>query len=150
MIPDIFKEVRLLKEAGKLHQKLITRTRTLFIISFILGAIVIYNLIFGAANPLIVGVLIATGFVLGLFVFARMNVINWNEEEEVVQTGRMDTLGFVVLGLYIVFEISLRTFLKDYYADSATVFILAAIFGTILGRAVGTLIEIHRVFRTTL
>jgi len=78
-----------------------------------------------------------------------MNVVNWNEEEEVVQTGRMDTVGYATIGLYILFEISFRTFLHDYFPISATAYLLAGIFGTLFGRAVGTVIEIHRVYRAT-
>ncbi|MFZ3044190.1 MAG: hypothetical protein WA058_03765 [Minisyncoccia bacterium] len=144
---NILKETRILMAAGKIHKKLISRVSMLFIISLILGVIVIYNLIFKSANSLIVGGLVIAGFAFGLFIFSRMNVVNWNEEDEVLQVGRMDTLGFVILGLYIAFEIGLRTLLKDFYPASATTFILAAIFGTLLGRAVGTIVEIHRVFR---
>lgn len=144
----ILKETQMLMAAGKLHKKLITRTRMLFIISLILGAIVIYNLIFKSTNLFIVGGLVVVGFVLGLVIFSRMNVVNWNEEDEVLQIERMDRLGFVVLGLYIAFEVGLRTLLKDFYPVSATTFILAAIFGTLFGRAVGIIVEIRRVFRT--
>ena len=75
----------------------------LFVISLVLAGIVAFNLFFRGTNPLIAGALAVVGFVLGLFLFSRMNVVNWNEEEEVVQTGRMDTVGYAVLGLYIVF-----------------------------------------------
>jgi hypothetical protein len=143
---NILKEVRELRQAGKLHNKLIVRTRMLIIISLILGAIVIYNLIFRGTNPWIALLLAAIGFVLGLSVFARMSVVNWDEEKEVVSVGRMDTIGFVTLALYILFEIGLRTVLKEFYPASATVFILAAIFGSLLGRAIGTVIEIHRIY----
>ena len=100
---NFFKEVRILRQEGKLHQKLITRVRMLFVISLVLAGIVAFNLFFRGTNPLIAGALAVVGFVLGLFLFSRMNVVNWNEEEEVVQTGRMDTVGYAVLGLYIVF-----------------------------------------------
>ena len=148
-MPHFFREVRVLREEGKLHKKLITRTRMLFIISAILFSVVAYNLIFRSVDLVVAGVLAFAGFLLGLLVFSRMNVVQWNEEDSVVQTGRMDVLGFTVLGLYIVFEIGLRTFLKDFYPASATPFLLAGIFGTLFGRAVGTVVEIHRVFRST-
>lgn len=141
--------MRILRQEGKLHQKLITRVRTLFIISLILAVIVTFNLFFRGANPLIVVALATAGFMLGLFLFSRMNVVNWNEQEEVMQIGRMDAIGYTVLGLYIVFEIGLRTFLSSAFPASATVFLLATIFGTLFGRAMGTVIEIHKVFRST-
>ena len=75
-----------------------------------------------------------------------MNVVNWNEEEELLQIGKMDRAGFISLFLYIVFEVSLRTFLKDYFPTSVLPLLLAGICGTILGRSVGTVVEIHRVY----
>jgi hypothetical protein len=100
-------------------------------------------------DAVIAGALAIIGFLLGVYIFSRMSVVNWNEEEEVVQTGRMDMIGYITIGLYIVFEISFRTFLHDYFPMSATAYLLAGIFGTIFGRAVGTVIEIHRVYRAT-
>ena len=114
-----------------------------------MAGIVAFNLFFRGASPLIVGALVIVGFVLGLFLFSRMNVVNWNEQEEIVQMGKMDAIGYVVLGLYIVFEIGLRTFLNNVFPISATAFLLAGIFGTLFGRATGTIIEIHKVFRST-
>lgn len=146
---NIFAEVRVLREEGKLHTKLISRTRMLFGISLILGGIVVFNVVFRGAHIGIVSALAIIGFFLGLYVFSRMTAVSWNEEESLVQTDRMDSIGFASLGLYIVFEIGLRTFLKDFYPATATTFLLAGIFGTLLGRAVGTVIEIHRVFKTT-
>ena len=75
-----------------------------------------------------------------------MNVIDWNEEEEVVKSGKMDRVGYIALVLYILFEISLRTLLREYFPTSTIPLLLSAIFGTILGRAIGTLVEIHRVY----
>lgn len=141
-----FKEVRILRQEGKLHKKLISRVRTLFIISLILLWIVVFNLIFRGVDVLLAGALAVIGFVLGLYVFSHMNVVNWSEQNKVVRTGRMDIVGYVALSLYITFEIGFRTFLRDFYPVSATAFLLAGIFGTIIGRAVGTVIEIHRVF----
>ena len=142
-------EVRALEQEGKLHNKLIARVRILFIISLILLGVVLYNLIFHEANPLLVTLFALGGFLLGLYVFARMNVVNWNEEEEIVQTGKMDIAGYLTIALYIAVEISFRTFLKDVYPLSSTAFLFAGIFGTIFGRAIGTVLTIHKVFRAT-
>ncbi len=134
---------------GKLHKKLITRVRMLLIISVVLAGIAGFNVVFRNANGPIAAGLLVGGFVIGLFVFSRMNVIQWNEELEIVETGRMDVIGYSLIGFYIIFEIGLRTFLKDFYPISATAFILAAVAGTLLGRSIGTIIEIHRVYRAT-
>ena len=83
---------------------------------------------------------------LGIFIFSRMSPILWNEEQEMVETGRMDTIGYVVLGLYIVFEIGLRTALHDFFPLTATALILSGVFGVLFGRVIGTVVEIHRVY----
>src|SRR5437868_2119697 len=119
---SIFTEVRILREEGMLHAKLIYRVRTLLGISLILGAIVLYNIVFRGANIVVAASLAGIGFILGLYVFSKMNVVDWNEETAVVQTGKMGTVGYASLGLYICFEVGLRTFLKDFFPLSATVF----------------------------
>lgn len=146
---DFFKEVRTLRDEGKLHSKLISRVRMLFVISLILLGVVLYNLVFRGANILLVSVFALVGFLLGRYIFSRMNVVNWNEEEEIVQTGKMDIAGYLTIALYIAVEIGFRTFLKDVYPLSVTAFLFAGIFGTIFGRAIGTVLTIHKVFRST-
>ena len=144
---NLFKETYKLRQEGKLHKRLLTRLRMTFIISIILGGITVFNILFRDANALISGVLVFVGFILGLFIFSRMNIVNWNEEEEAVQMGKMDTIGYLTIGLYIFFEIGLRTYLNSTFPLSSVVFLLAAISGTLFGRAIGMVIEIHKVFR---
>jgi len=148
-VPNILKEVRVLQDEGKLHKKLITRVRMLLGISIILAGITLFNVIFRDTSWLITGGLFIAGFFVGLYVFSRMNVIQWNEELEVIQAGRMDAIAYGMLALYVVFEIVLRTYLSATYPVSAEILIFAAIAGTIFGRAVGTVIEIHRVYTRT-
>lgn len=144
---NFFTEIRVLRQEGTLHTKLLFRVRLLFIISFILLGVVAYAVLSTAAYLLVVVALAVIGFLLGLYVFSRMNVVNWNEQEEILEAGKMDLLGYLTLALYIIIEISFRTLLKEYYPASATAYILAGVFGTILGRAVGTIVTIHKVFR---
>lgn len=47
---------------------------------------------------------------------------------------------------YILFEMGLRTILRDYFPTSVLPLLFAVIGGTLLGRAIGTLIEIHRAY----
>jgi hypothetical protein len=146
---NLFREIRILKDEGKLHTALLKRTRVLFIISAVLLLVVLFNIFFREVSTLLLLLTIVLGiigFFLGLYVFSRMNVVNWNEEEEILMSGKMDKVGYISLGLYIVFEIGLRTFLKAYFPASVLPLLLAGIFGTLLGRAVGTLVEIHRVY----
>lgn len=145
-LPNIFKEVRILQQEEKLHKTLVRRVRMLFIISLVLAGVVAFNLIFREASLLIAPLITVMGFLLGLFVFSRMNLVNWNEQEETVQAGKMDKIGYLTLGSYVLFEIGLRTFLSSAFPVSATAYVLAAISGTLLGRATGMIVRIHKVF----
>jgi hypothetical protein len=143
---NLFSEVRQLREEGKVHATLIRRTQILFGIALVLLGITLFNLFTRPLNISIVSGLLIVGFLLGLLVFSRMTVVEWNEEESMLRTSKMDIVGFASIGLYILFEIGLRTFLRDFYPAFATIYVLAGVGGTLLGRAVGTLIEMHRVF----
>ena len=144
---NILTEIRVLRDEGKIHQRLITRTRVLLILSLALFSVVLFNVISRGADWRPALGLAAAGFALGVFLFSRMSPVQWNEEKEVVETGRMDTLGYIILALYIVLEIGLRTFLIDFFPLDATTFVLAGVFGVLFGRVIGTLIEVHRVYR---
>ena len=143
---SLFKEIRILRQEGKIHKKLLIRIRIMFLISIILGSISVYNFLFREASIWISIFLVGIGFVLGLRFFSRMNVMSWNEEVSVVQAEKMDKIGFFVLVIYIIFEIGIRNLFKSYIPHFATVFIMDIIFGTILGRVIGMMADIHRVF----
>jgi len=146
---NLFKEIRTLRDEGRLHDKLISRTRMLFVISGILLLVVVFNIVFRAPSIAIVASAIpiaVIGFLLGFYIFSQMNVVNWNEDEEVIKSGKMDAVGFTSLGLYILFEIIFRTYLKSHFPSVAIPLLLSGIVGTLLGRAVGTLAEIHKVY----
>jgi len=147
-MPHFFREVSVLQQEGKLHSRLVNRLRMLFGIAAILLAITSYN-VFEGADILITGALAVVGLVLGFYVFSRMSPVQWNEEQEVVEAGKMDVFGYSMIGLYIVFEIVIRTVLTNYFAGNAEAFIYAAVFGIIFGRACGMIVEIHRVYTVT-
>lgn len=142
----IFKELESLRKQGRIHKKLIVRTRMLFIISAVFGFITIYNTVLRNVNIIGVLLLAILGFLFGFIIFSRMYTIKWDEQKSVVQTGKMDLIGFVVLGLYIGFEILLKMLLKDFYPVSAGTFIMSGMFGVFAGRITGMTIEIQEVF----
>lgn len=143
---NIFQEIRLLRAEGKLHAKLLNQTRILFGIGILLLLISLFNILFRGTSVVWALVLAIIGLFMGLYVFSKMSSYGWNEEEEVVTMRKMGTAGYLSLGLYILFEISLRTFLKDYFPASVLPLLFAGIGGTLLGRAMGTLLEIHKVY----
>lgn len=140
------RELRALRDEGKVHKKLIGRIRFMLVAAAILLCFTVYNLILHPDIAPLALFLAMLGFFLGFYVFSRMSKVAWNEQEEEVSALRMDVLGFATIGLYILFEIGLRTLLKDFYPSVATPLLLAGIFGTILGRTIGTAFEIHRAY----
>ena len=143
---NLFAEIRALKKEGKLHNKLLIRTRILFIIATILLGVVLYNVFTRDLDVLWAIFIGVVGFFLGVFVFSQMNVVNWNEEKEVVKSGKMDKVWYIALALYIFFEIGLRTLLKEYFPLEVIPLLLSGISWTLIGRGIGTLLKIHRVY----
>jgi len=143
---NLLKEVEALRKVGKLHTRLIIRTAILLSVSLALGGIVVYNLLFKGVDFFTVFLIVLLGFILGFTIFSRINTVGWDEEKRIVQTGRMDVLGIAVLILYIGFDIYSKNLLQDAYPASSSTFLLAILFGTLFGRAMGTIVDIHKVF----
>jgi hypothetical protein len=143
---NLIRSVRDLRQQGKLHRALITRLVMFAVISLLLLGLVAFDMINGTADWRLALPLALIGFILGTTLFARMSKAVWDEETEMVTATKMDRWGFAVLGLYVLFEITLRTELPRILPGvaSATPLVLAAIFGTIFGRFVGMLREITR------
>ncbi|MDP1625460.1 MAG: hypothetical protein Q8L64_06970 [bacterium] len=144
---NIFSEVETLRRKGKVHTRLILLVYGLIVLALAMAAIISYNIAFKGTNSPSVIALIAIGFVLGRYLFARINVVDWDERKEMVKIGRMDILGFIVLVAYIAFDFILKYFLNGLYGDPVGVFLLAAVFGTFIGRIAGLVSEVHRVFK---
>jgi len=142
----VFQSVKTLKEEGKLHTRLVFQIRLLTTISAVLLAVVAYQVFVHGIDLMLTLGIATLGFILGLFIFSKMNKLVWNEEEEVIKTGRMEILGFVVLALYIAFEIGLRTVLSNEFPGSfaAIAYLLAGMGSSLLGRSLGTLVAIRK------
>lgn len=148
-MPHILREVRELRQEGKLHQGLIRRTR---IFLFVSAALLCASTYFSAAQhaePLLAVILALVGFAAGYFVFSRITPVQWNEANEQVEGAAMGRLGYAMIGLYIVFEVGARTLLGDVLGDGYQAYLFALIFGVIFGRTIGVVAEIHRVYLAT-
>jgi len=137
---------RELNSDGKLHKRLVFQLLLLTTISLILLGVVMYQVLFGGLNISIAVSIALVSFLLGLFLFSKMNKVVWNEEEELVKTGRMEILGVAVLVLYIGFEVGLRTLLAAEFTGgfAATAYLLAGVGASLLGRSVGTIVSIQK------
>jgi hypothetical protein len=143
---NTLRAVRELRQAGKIQKSLVTRMTMFAVISVLLLGFVIYDTATGVASWMFALPLFVVGFVLGYWVFSRMQKVVWDDEKELVAATRMDAVGFAVLALYIAFEVSLRHELPVIFpaVASVTPLLLATIGGTLLGRFVGMMSEILR------
>lgn len=121
--------------------------------SWLLIAIVAYNVAFRGASvvtPMIVG---GVSFLLGHFIFSKMNRVEWNMETGMIQAVRMDAAGAVILVLYILYEISLHVFFDERITPLSATFsipvaVLAGVAGVLLGRGSGMTDSINRLIKT--
>jgi len=146
---NLLTRVHRLQEEGKIHKTLIFRTELLFAFSAILLGLLVYDLATKNVDLRISFVLTGLGMILGVVLFSRISVVNWNEEEEEIQTGRLDVVAIATIALYIIFDLVAKSYIKDLYPDAASVYIIATIFGTVFGRAIGTIVRINKVFQAS-
>jgi hypothetical protein len=144
-----FHLVRAFNAAGKLHSRLLGRIRMLGIISVLLIAFGIYQTLRYGHIVWVAALIILLAFLLGLFVFSKMNGVVWDEEKEIISTGRMDIAGFAILLVYIGAEVGFRTLLKAEYAGTlaTTSYLLLGIGSSLLGRTIGTLVAIQKLIQ---
>ncbi|MFA7285263.1 MAG: hypothetical protein WC011_00235 [Candidatus Paceibacterota bacterium] len=138
--------VEMLKKAGKLERKLVYRIIMLFFITLITFVMLVYDLFLNNLNLFGVVFFSIFGFVLGFYIFTRMNKVVWDQKREIVAMGKFDLTSFVLVLIYIAYRIEVGLLLKDYYGDGFEVygFSLATIFGGMLGRFIGTFYSIHK------
>jgi hypothetical protein len=125
-------------EVFKQHvdKKLSTRMKMYFFISLVMIGIVVYELVITDINPLIVvGIFLASvGFG---FLMSRMFHISWNEDDQVV-TSRIDKIGGIMLGVYMIFSFSRHFLLESYVRHSwVTIITFTTISGVMVGRLLG-------------
>lgn len=138
-----------LKKDGKLHAKLLWRVRILAFVAIGISIIISYDILFRelpAGGAIGFG---ALGFILGFFIFKRMNKITWDEEREVVSIGRFDATSFAILGLYILYRLGMNVFLKEHYQSAIAIsgFSLATLWGGMIGRLIGTVYWVRQTHR---
>jgi cytochrome c oxidase subunit IV len=119
------------------HKNLQRRLRLFFIISAIMFLLALFDVYNGTLTIGIALISIVIGSVVG-FISSRIFHLSWEKDGEVV-VGRIDTVGWIVLVAYILFEIARTTFFSDvlHLAASATaityVFVASALISRVLG-----------------
>lgn len=120
-----------------LDRRLIRRLRIYTIISLFMLAVILFEVLKGTFSiPLVIlGIIIGLG--IGTIV-SRMYHLSWDEETNNVM-GRIDWIGALILGCYLIF-IFTRTHFLGYLVQGAPLLaiILSITAGTMLGRVMGT------------
>lgn len=142
-----FETLGKLASEGKLDRALRLRLAVFIVVVLLCGAAAFYDVVSYRINAFLLIGFASASMLLGLFIFSRMNTIEWNEEREVVMLKRFDVFGTVMLVLYILIRIVTKSFLDDYFHNVVTVSAItyATVFGVMLGRLFGILITIHKV-----
>lgn len=143
------KEFNNLEKNGKIHGKLRNRLIMLVLIGTVFLGVIVFDIFFKDLEVLGVVGFACFGFILGFFVFTKINKITWDEEEEVVKLGKFDLATFVILGLYIGYRFSIHIFLQASFQKAILVsgYSLATLVGGIIGRVFGMIWNINRIHR---
>lgn len=120
--------------AAFVHKKLLFRLRRLALFFVIVTAILIYEI----SKNYIAGILALAGFFIGFLigyvVGKRMHTILWDEGATKV-VGKMDTIGIIILVIYLLFAISRRWIFSHWLEGHALgAFVLSISCGAIISR----------------
>jgi len=127
-----------------IDRKLIFRIRIFYAIGIILTGLMLYEVLEG-----IIGIeLSLSGFLLGLFLgflATRMFIIHWHDERAKV-VSRFDTIGIIIMLLYVAFSAS-RTWLFGHWIHGSvlTAFTYSILAGIMIGRIVGMCLKIKNI-----
>lgn len=128
----------------KVDKKLIIRQRIYMVAIIILLIINVVNIMSGQVDAILAG----SGFMLTTLIgilLSRMFKIFWHEEKGKVAS-RLDTVGFIILVIYITVELN-RKWIFQYWLTGAELnsFVLIVLTGFIFGRFLGTRFQIRSV-----
>lgn len=120
--------------AAYVHRKLLFRLRRLAFFFLVATAILLYEIFnnFIAAYFAVGGFFI--GFTIGYVVGNRMHKISWDAEASKV-VGKMDTIGIIILVVYILFAITRKWIFSHWLEGQAlSAFVLSISCGAIISR----------------
>ena len=146
LIKKISNFLNIKEHPAKKHidRKLIFRIRIFYVIGIILTGLMLYDVLEG-----IIGIELSLGgFLLGLFLgflATRMFIIHWHEERAKV-VSRLDTIGIIVMLIYMTFSLSRAWFFGHWIHGSVlTAFTYSILAGVMIGRIVGMRLKIKNI-----
>jgi hypothetical protein len=93
------------------HPRLKRRIKMLMVIGGLMLVVVIYDMMTGTLGVVIGIASIIVGSVIGFF-SSRIWHLSWDRNGDKV-VGRIDTIGWIVLAAYVIFEIARSLFFQD-------------------------------------
>jgi hypothetical protein len=134
------------KHARKhIDKRLRSRLRLYLILAAVMVGIVISNWLRHRLSLEFSIIDMVAGVMVGI-ISSRMFHISWDHDAQKV-VSQMDLLGGIVLGTYIVFEITREVLFNHYLASLALAATLAFAAGTMIGRVLGTRGKIVKILR---
>jgi hypothetical protein len=126
--------------------RLRSRLILFLVIAVALVVFAIYEVIIGDMD-LLTGVLtLLVGAVFG-FIYGRLIRVRWNEDEEKIIT-RMDTVGFIIIAIYLILSYFRETLLAHFFSGTELTAIGVTLAGGILiGRFFGVHVSLMRLIR---
>lgn len=122
------------------------RIRIFLVLSGVMFAVVVRDIVVGELSLPIALASVALGGVVGFF-SSRIFHLSWHDDGKKV-VGRIDTLGWVVLGLYVAFEIARSTLLTDFFPTfPATAITFAFVASALITRVLGLRGRILRILK---
>jgi uncharacterized membrane protein YqgA involved in biofilm formation len=128
------------------ERKLLRRLRLFFLIFFLLGLAIIYEINWKnihwsvCVGAMLIGLMIGAAFV-------RRKKIYWHEETSTV-IAKMDRVGIYVLVIYVVFIIVRHYFLHQWFkGNELTAFSLSLTAGAMVGRLLSIRSEIRQILK---
>lgn len=130
-----------------MENRLTIRLWVFFIIMSALSIIVIAHVFEGHISALLAVSGFAVGIMIG-FLAGRMFIIFWHPETEKV-VSRLDTVGFVILLMYVLLAVGRRWFLGHWlHGAELNAFGLSILTGLLLGRLLSMAMKIKKILVT--
>ena len=117
------------------HPSLKKRIKIFMVIGAVMLAIMIANIVQGNLSIELAAISIVLGGVVG-FITSRIFSLSWSHDGQHV-VGRIDRLGWIVLALYIGFEIVRSIFFQQWVPASATAVTFAFVASALITRVLG-------------
>lgn len=134
-----------IREEGAIHWTLLLRIRIFLVLSFLMGFIFVYNILFEDLNVLLALLFALFGFLLSYMWFSRTVSIDWNEKGKIAFT-KFDIVAVLFFVAYVCLEYILHYVVQDLYPTITILVVLSIIFGSMAGRTLALSLKINNLY----